>query len=272
MKRIEKKFAELKKIDKTAFVAYICAGDPDFETSLEILKGLPKNGVDIIELGIPFLDPAGDGPVIEESAKRAIKAGMSFKKVLQMVAEFRKNDDSTPIILMGYYNSFLKYGLSKIFFDAQKSGADGVLIVDLPLEEREEINLEIKKTELDLINLISPISDEKRIAKIVDEKYSSGFLYLISMLGITGTKSAQIEENKINLAKIRAISNLPVAIGFGIKTPQQIQEFSQIGVDGAVVGSVIVDKIAQDFLSGKKKDEIVNNALLLVKEFGDFCN
>lgn len=269
MKRIKNKFTELKQQNKTAFVGYICAGDPNIELSSEVLQIMPKAGIDIIELGVPFLDPAGDGPVIEEAAKRAISSGVNFKKVLQMVENFRKNDENTPIILMGYFNSFLKYGLDKIFLDAQNVGADGVLIVDLPLEERQEVHGEIKKTNLDFINLISPLSDEKRIMEIADEEMASGFLYNISMLGITGTKSAEIQDNIKSLEKIRKVTNLETVIGFGIKTPEQAGKFAKIGFDGVVIGSTIVKEIYQEFKKGNKNEEIVNNISNLIKNFSE---
>lgn len=267
MKRIEKKFSELKSLNQTAFVAYICAGDPNLEISSEILNNLPKAGVDIIELGVPFLDPAGDGPIIESASKRAVEGGMSLSKTLKIVRDFRRENNNTPILLMGYYNSFLKYGLDKFFLDAEESGIDGVLIVDLPLEERQEIYNEIKKTNIDLINLIAPLSDIERIKKIADEKYSSGFLYLVSMLGITGTKQASIENNVANLEKIRKNSKLPIVIGFGIQTPNQAAEFSRIGADGVVIGSAIVREISENFLAKKNKTEIVENALKKIQEF-----
>ncbi len=265
MKRIEKKFQELAAQDKCAFVSYICAGDPDHETSLEILKNLPQAGCDIIELGVPFLDPAGDGPIIENASKRAIQNGATLKKTLLMVEEFRKTNDSTPILLMGYYNPFLKYGLHKIFADIEKSGADGVLIVDLPFEERAEIAKYISATNLDLIDLIAPLTDENRIKKISDS--ASGFLYLVSMLGITGTKQAKLEDNKINLQKIRNNSSLPVVIGFGISEPQQAQKFAQIGANGVVIGSAIVKEIDKNYLEKKNRVEIVENVLRKVREF-----
>lgn len=265
MKRIEKKFQELEKQGKCGFVSYICAGDPDYETSLEILKGLPKAGCDIIELGVPFLDPAGDGPIIESASKRAIKNGASLKKTLLMVQEFRKTDSSTPLLLMGYYNPFLKYGLDKFFVDAEKSGVDGVLIVDLPFEEKEEIAKYISATNLDFINLIAPLTDEKRIKKL--SASASGFLYLISMLGITGTKQAKIEDNKIILQKIRKGSSLPVVIGFGISEPKQAAEFAKIGANGVVVGSAIVKEIDKNYSAKKNQAEFVKNTLQKVKDF-----
>ena len=265
MKRIEKKFQELKLQGKCAFVSYICAGDPDYETSLEILKNLPQAGCDIIELGVPFLDPAGDGPIIESASKRAIQNGASLKKTLLMVSEFRKINTSTPLLLMGYYNPFLKYGLDKIFADAEKSGVDGVLIVDLPFEERAEIAKYISATNLDLIDLIAPLTDEKRIKKI--SAVASGFLYLVSMLGITGTKQAKLEDNKINLQKIRNNSALPVVIGFGISQPEQAAEFAKIGANGVVIGSAIVKEIDKNYLAKKNRVEIVENVLRKVSEF-----
>lgn len=267
MSRIAQKFSELKSQNKVAFIGYICAGDPNYEISLEVLKSMPKNGVDIIELGIPFLDPAGDGPIIQEASKRAIANGMTLKKTLEMASEFRKSDNKTPIILMSYYNPILKYGLDKIFVDAEKSGIDGFLIVDLPLEEETEILSQIKEANLDLISLIAPTTNQERAKEI--SKNASGFLYQISMLGITGTKDAQTAENQENLKKLRAVSNLPVVVGFGIKTPKQAQEFSRIGADGVVVGSTIVKEIADNFLANKSKEEIVKNLGQTLQEFSN---
>lgn len=265
MKRIERKFAELKNKKQTAFVGYICGGDPDYKTSLEILKSLPKSGCDIIEIGVPFLDPSGDGPTIENAAKRAIASGMSLKKTFQMAAEFRKSDSNTPLILMSYYNPILKYGLDKIFLDAEKSGFDGVLIVDLPLEENNEINKALSLTNLDFINLIAPNTDKDRAKKIA--KSGSGFIYLISMMGITGTKLADFSNNKKNLQNLRKISDLPIVIGFGIQTPNQAKEFSEAGFDGVVIGSTIVKEINNQFLAKKSATEIVDATKKIVSEF-----
>lgn len=265
MKRIEQKFLELKAKNKCAFVAYICAGDPNFEASLSVLKGLPAAGADIIELGVPFLDPSGDGPIIENAGKRAIQSGMSLKRTLEMALEFRKIDQKTPLILMSYYNPIFKYGLDKIFVDAEKSGIDGMLIVDLPLEEEQEILVELNHSKLDLIRLIAPTTDQARAKKIAQN--ASGFLYLISMLGITGTVSADISENKKNLQNLRQASDLPIVIGFGIKTAKQAGEFSKIGADGVVVGSTIVKEIDSGVLEGKSKEEIVTKAIAKVRDF-----
>lgn len=243
MKRIEKKFKELRAQKRCGLVAYICAGDPDYETSLATLKAMPAAGADVIELGVPFLDPAGDGPIIEMAAKRAIAGGMTLKKTIRMVSEFRKTDQKTPLILMSYYNPILKFGLNKIFTEAEKSGVDGFLIVDLPPEEEGEILPNFSKTNLDLIRLVAPTTDISRSKKIT--KNAGGFLYLISMLGITGTSLASARDNKKNLESLKKISDLPIAIGFGIQTTKQVKEFSQIGADAVVVGSALVKEMAE---------------------------
>jgi tryptophan synthase alpha chain len=267
VKRIKTKFAELHAKKKCAFVGYICAGDPDFETSLKILKSLPEQGCDIIEIGAPFLDPSGDGPIIENAAKLSIAGGMTLDKTLKMAAEFRKSDTTTPLVLMSYYNPILKYGLEKIFAYAELSGFDGVLIVDLPLEEEAEILPHISRTKLDMIRLVAPTTEQNRAKKIA--KNASGFLYLVSMLGITGTNTADLEENKVNLKNLREVSNLPIVIGFGIKTPQQAGDFSKIGADGVVIGSTIVKEIEKNFSSKKSSVKIVDSVKKIVGEFAD---
>jgi tryptophan synthase alpha chain len=241
MTRIKQTFDNLKEQNKAAFVSFLTAGDPDYETSLSIIKKLPENGVDIIELGIPFLDPAGDGPTIEAAGKRAIKNGMSLKKVLKMVEEFRSQNQKTPIILMGYYNPILYFGLENFCKEASKSGVDGLLIVDLPTEEDEELRNYAQKNNLDFIKLITPTSSESRIKTIT--KNASGFLYLVSILGITGTKSANADNLKPYLDQIKQVSNLPIAVGFGIKDKSQITQLSNIGADAVVVGSALVSEI-----------------------------
>lgn len=264
MTRIAQTFANLKLKNKTAFIAFLTAGDPDYQTSLSIIKKLPENGVDIIELGIPFLDPAGDGPVIEAASKRAIASGMTLKKVLDLVVEFRKNNQSTPIILMGYYNPILHYGLEKFSQDAKNAGVDGVLVVDLPPEEDVELLRFTVQSNLDLIKLIAPTSSENRIKTIVE--HAGGFLYLVSILGITGTKSANIFDLKIYLEKIRKISNLPIAVGFGINNQKQIVEISQIGADGVVVGSALVKIIEDGLKNNIDKSQIIDLLLKKVRE------
>lgn len=261
MKRISEKFSALKAQKKSAFIAYICAGHPDYKTSLATLKSMPAAGCDIIELGVPFLDPAGDGPTIQQAARAAIEGGMTLKKTLEMVAEFRKDDSKTPLILMSYYNPILKFGIDKIFVEAAKSGVDGFLIVDLPPEEEQEIIAEISRNNLDLIRLIAPTTSKERAKKIT--KNASGFLYLISMLGITGTNLAKAEDNIKNLANLREVSNLPIAIGFGIQNPQQAQEFSKLGADGVVIGSALVKEMAEK----KSSNEIISSVTKKLSEF-----
>ncbi len=261
MSRIKQKFSELKKQNKCALVTYICAGDPDYSTSLKLLKALPKNGADLIEIGVPFLDPAGDGPIIENASRRAIKAGINLKKVFKLAEEFRQQDSATPLILMSYFNPLLKFGIDKVFTQAQKSGFDGVLIVDLPLEEEMEILPALNKTSLDFIRLIAPSTDINRIKKIC--KNASGFLYLISMLGITGTKLAVAKDNEKNLQQLQKISQLPIAIGFGIQNPNQAQEFAKLKVDGLVIGSAIVQEMSKNI----SQQSMLDNALETVKNF-----
>lgn len=265
MTRIAEKYQQLKKNNQKAFTAYICAGDPDYQTSLNILKSMPKSGVDFIELGIPFLDPAGDGPIIEEASRRAIKNGMTLHKTLDMISEFRIEDKETPIILMGYFNPILKYGLDQIFIDAKKAGADGFLIVDLPYEEEDEILEKIKKADLDFIQLIAPTTSQERAKKIIAN--ASGFLYLISILGITGTKQANYQDNIDNVKILKEISDLPIAIGFGIKTPEMAKEFCQLNIDSVVVGSSIVSLIAKLNESGCNSNEILTETQKLISQF-----
>ena len=261
MKRLKNKFTQLKKIHQSAFVAYICAGDPDYHTSLNILEKLPSCGVDIIEIGMPFLDPSGDGPIIENASKTAIANGMNLNKALRMASQLRLKDHETPLVLMSYFNPILKFGLDKVFFEAEKSGFDAVLIVDLPLEEEHEIIKNIKLANLDFIRLIAPSTDENRLKKIL--KNASGFIYLISMFGITGTKSAIAKDNIENIAKIRKNSQLPLVIGFGIQQPAQAQEFSALDIDGVVIGSSIVKEIFEI----KQSQSSIDNILEVVKNF-----
>lgn len=259
--RIAEKFAALKAKNQCAFVAYICAGDPDYKTSFSALKSLPNLGVDIIEIGVPFLDPSGDGPIIENAAKRAIAAGMTLHKSLAMIYEFRKNDSKTPVILMSYFNPILKFGIAKFFANAAENGVDGVLIVDLPLEEEGEILKAYRDNQIDLIHLVAPSTNEERAKKIA--KKASGFLYLISLMGTTGTKKAKLDSNIKNLKILQQNSPLPVVVGFGIQTAKQAQEFAKSGADGVVVGSAIVAQMAGEFSS----KQLLQNFSQKVAEF-----
>ncbi len=266
MSRIKQKFSELKKQQRCALITYICGGDPDFSTSLNLLKALPENGADLIEIGVPFLDPAGDGPIIENASRRSISWGMNLHKIFKLAEEFRNDNQVTPLILMSYFNPLLKFGIDKIFTQAQESGFDGILIVDLPLEEEKEILKELKKTSLDFIRLIAPSSGVERIKKIC--KNASGFLYLISMFGITGTQLAIAKDNQRNLQQLQEISKLPIAIGFGIQNLTQAQEFAKLKVDGLVIGSVIVKEMGENIA----KESMLDNALHTVKNFARNIN
>ena len=270
MNRLQNTFKQLKNQNKTALISFITAGDPDYQTSMEILNKLPENGADIIELGIPFLDPAGDGPIIEAASKRAIENGMNLKKLLQMVTDFRKNNQHTPIILMGYYNPILHFGMEKFTAAAKDSGVDGILIVDLPPEEDTDLKILTDKNQLDLIKLITPTSDQKRIEKITS--HASGFLYFVSVLGITGTKSSNVDDNKKSVAKIKKISNLPIVIGFGIKQPHQAKEMTETKADGIVVGSALVTIIAEGIKNKSDKKQICANLLNKTKDFNNALN
>lgn len=244
MNRIKSKFAELKKQQRAALITYLCGCDPDYETSLALLKSLPKAGADLIEIGIPFLDPSGDGPIIENASRRAIESGANLIKILKLVEEFRRVDSVTPLILMSYYNPILKFGVEDFLISCKKNGVDGVLIVDLPIEENTPELALAKKYQIDFIQLIAPTTDLARAKKIA--RRASGFLYYISVIGITGGKSAQANEHLNKLQELRTISNLPIAVGFGIKEPTQAKELAQAGFDGIVIGSTLVEEIAKD--------------------------
>ena len=240
MSRIDAKFADLKASGKKAFVAYIMAGDPNFETSLELVKGLPKAGVDIIELGLPFTDPMADGPTIQLAGQRALEAGMTLERTLEMAAEFRKNDDTTPIVLMGYYNPIFHRGVEAFLADAKAAGVDGLIVVDLPPEEDEELCIPAQEAGLNFIRLATPTTDDKRLPKVLTN--TSGFVYYVSITGITGAAAAQAGDVGPEVARIKAASDLPVVVGFGIRTPETSKEIASVA-DGAVVGSAIVAKM-----------------------------
>ena len=264
MNRIKNTFDKLKAQKKVAFISFLTGGDPDLATSLKIIKELPQNGTDIIEIGIPFLDPAADGPIIEQASKRAIKNGATLAKILQMVVEFRVSNQETPIILMGYYNSILHYGLEKFAIDAKKYGVDGLLVVDLPIEEDEELHGFCIKHNLDLIKLIAPTSGEERIKNII--KKASGFIYFVAIAGITGTKSSDANEGAKFANKIKKLTNIPVVIGFGIKNKKQAKEISKIGFDGIVVGSRLVKTIEDGLKKDLSKPEIAEEFLKINKQ------
>ena len=241
MTRIDTKFAELRAAGKKAFVAYVMAGDPDYATSLEIIKGLPGAGVDIIEMGLPFTDPMADGPTIQLAGQRALEAGQTLQKTLDMAAAFRKTDDTTPIVMMGYYNPIYSRGVDRFLVDAKAAGIDGLIIVDLPPEEDDELCIPAQKAGLNFIRLATPTTDDKRLPRVLTN--TSGFVYYVSITGITGAAAAEAADVGPEVARIKAQTDLPVIVGFGIRTPQASQAIASVA-DGAVVGSAIVSEIA----------------------------
>ena len=249
MSRIATRFGELKKQNRAGFVAFISAGDPDYETSLEILTGLPKAGADLIELGMPFTDPMAEGPAIQASSLRALKAGQTMAKTLAMVRRFREGDGTTPIVLMGYYNPIYSYGVDKFARDAKAAGIDGLIIVDLPPEEDRELRDPAKTAGLDLIRLATPTTNAARLPAVLDG--ATGFLYYVAITGVTGTKSVNPAEITPALKRIKAATSLPVAVGFGIKTEADAQAVAKVA-DAAVVGSALVAEISR-FVDGEGK-------------------
>jgi tryptophan synthase alpha chain len=242
MTRIERRFAELKREGRAGLVAFITAGDPDYDTSLAILKGLPEAGADIIELGMPFSDPMADGPAIQASSQRALNGGQTMKKTLAMVSAFRAADDTTPIVLMGYYNPIYVYPVDRFIADAAEAGVDGLIVVDVPPEEDAELRPQASKAGLNFIRLATPTTDAKRLPVVLAN--TSGFVYYVSIAGITGTATPDIGAVKAHVGRIKAHTSLPIAVGFGVKTEAQVSAIASIA-DGVVVGSALVGAIAQ---------------------------
>ena len=262
--RIGQRFRALKAEGRSGLITFVTAGDPDLETSTEILFGLPAAGADLIELGMPFSDPMADGPAIQASSLRALKGGMTLKKTLKLVADFRKQDDATPVVLMGYYNPIYIYGTETFLGDAKTAGVDGLIIVDLPPEEVDELWQPARATGIDVIFLTTPTSDDKRLPKIV--KRASGFVYYVSITGITGTRSADTTDVKKAVERIRKHTALPIGVGFGIKTPDQAAEIAAVA-DAAVVGSALVDVVAGNLdKTGKAKPGLAGKLLALVAD------
>jgi tryptophan synthase alpha chain len=241
MTRIDQTFEKLKSEGKKAFVSYIMAGDPDFETSLELVMGLPAAGVDIIELGLPFTDPMADGPTIQLAGGRSLNSGMTLIKTLEMAKRFREKNDSTPIVIMGYYNPIYSYGVEQFLIDAKSSGIDGLVVVDLPPEEDEELCIPAQAAGINFIRLATPTTDENRLPKVLQN--TSGFVYYVSITGITGAAEAQATDVGPEVARIQKDSGLPVVVGFGINTPEKAKAIAEVA-DGAVVGSAIVSELA----------------------------
>ena len=250
MTRIDAKFADLKAANKKAFVAYIMAGDPDIATSLEVMKGMPAAGVDIIELGLPFTDPMADGQTIQLAGQRALDGGQTLQKTLDMVSEFRKGDSTTPIVLMGYYNPIYSRGVETFLTDAKAAGIDGLIVVDLPPEEDAELCLPAQAAGINFIRLATPTTDDKRLPKVLQN--TSGFVYYVSVTGITGAAAAQAGDVAPEVARIKAKTDLPVIVGFGITTPDAAQAIASVA-DGCVVGSAIVKLVGE----GKSAAEVL---------------
>ncbi|RID91778.1 tryptophan synthase subunit alpha [Gemmobacter lutimaris] len=256
MTRIDAKFAALKAEGKKAFVAYIMGGDPNAETSLEVMKGLPGAGVDVIELGMPFTDPMADGPTVQLAGQRALDGGMTMDKVLGMVRAFRAGDQTTPIVLMGYYNPIYSRGVDRFLAEAKEAGIDGLIVVDLPPEEDSELCLPAQAAGLNFIRLATPTTDDRRLPKVLQN--TSGFVYYVSITGITGAAAAQAADVAPEVARIKAATDLPVVVGFGISTPENAQAIAGIA-DGCVVGSAIVKEIG----AGKPVAEVLNTVAAL---------
>ncbi len=250
MSRIDAKFADLRAEGKKAFVAYIMAGDPDLDTSLAVMRGLPAAGVDIIELGMPFTDPMADGPTIQLAGQRALEGGQTLEKTLAMARSFRAGDATTPIVMMGYYNPIYSRGVDAFLADAVAAGIDGLIVVDLPPEEDSELCLPAQAAGLNFIRLATPTTDAKRLPKVLQN--TSGFVYYVSITGITGAAAAQPADVAPEVARIKASTDLPVIVGFGINTPDQARGIASIA-DGCVVGSAIV----KDIGAGKPVAEVL---------------
>ncbi|MEL6600217.1 MAG: tryptophan synthase subunit alpha [Pseudomonadota bacterium] len=259
MTRITAKFEALKAADRTAFVAFIMAGDPDPVLSQTVLNGLPGAGVDVIEIGMPFTDPMADGPSIQLAGQRALEAGMTLDKTLDMVRAFRATDDATPIVLMGYYNPIWSKGVDSFLSAALDAGVDGLIVVDLPPEEDAELCLPAQEVGLNFIRLATPTTDDRRLPAVLNN--TSGFVYYVSITGITGAAEANAGSVAPDVARIRERSGLPVCVGFGIKTPEAATAMADVA-DGVVVGSAIVDRMAQ---SGATADDV----LAFVKDLAD---
>ena len=256
--RIDRRFAALKAEGRAALVTFTMAGDPDYATSVAILKALPKAGADVIELGMPFTDPMADGPAVQASSVRALKAGTTMAKVLKMVEKFRKTDKTTPIVLMGYYNPIHAYGTARFARDVAAAGVDGLIVVDLPIEEDEVLRVPARAQGVDLIRFVTPTTDEARLKRIAAE--ASGYLYYVSVAGVTGTKAVPEDEVRDALARVRAVTNLPCTVGFGIRNVQQADAIARMA-DGVVVGSAIVSKVAENINAGRER--IVSEVLEL---------
>jgi tryptophan synthase alpha chain len=262
LSRIDARFAALKAENRAGFVAYVMAGDPDPATALAILQGLPGAGADIIELGFPFSDPMAEGPPIQRAAQRALKAGMTLRGTLDLVRAFRRGDGATPIILMGYLNPVLTHGFDAFARDAAEAGADGLIIVDCPPEEADPLADALDVTGVALIRLATPTSDDARLRVVV--RRTSGFVYYVSVAGVTGVKEADAAVVAPAVARVRRASGLPVAVGFGIKTAERAAAVARIA-DAVVVGSALVDEVAKGLETGGVTARVLDTASALAQ-------
>jgi len=265
--RIDARFAALRVQGRAALVTFLTAGDPDPDTSLAILKALPQAGADVIEFGMPFTDPMADGPAIQASSQRALKAGQTLKKTLAMVRAFRKSDDTTPIVLMGYYNPIYVYGVDRFLVDAKSAGVDGLIVVDLPPEEDDELCLPALKAGLNFIRLATPTTDDKRLPAVLTN--TSGFVYYVSITGITGTAAPDAGAVVGAVARIKRHTGLPVAVGFGVRTAAHARVLAK-GADGVVVGSALIDVLKASLdRNGKATGKTVKAVASLVASLAE---
>jgi tryptophan synthase alpha chain len=256
--RIARRFAALRREGRAGLVAYLTCGDPDRATFTRLLAGLPEAGADLVELGMPFSDPMADGPAIQAAALRALQAGMTLADTLAVVREFRARDDATPIVLMGYYNPIYRYGVPRFLGDAKAAGVDGLIVVDLPPEHDEELCLPALAAGLDFIRLATPTTDDARLPAVL--RHTAGFIYYVAVTGITGTKSASAQSIEAAVARLRRHSELPVAVGFGIRTPEQAAAVARVA-DAAVVGSALVQRVAAALDQGEARLDLMEAVL-----------
>jgi tryptophan synthase alpha chain len=265
--RIDTRFAELRKQGRAAFVTFLMAGDPDPATSLAIIQALPEAGADIIEIGMPFTDPMADGPSVQAAGRRALNAGMTVTRTLQMIRDFRKGEDATPVVLMGYYNPIYIYGVERFLVDAKAAGVDGLIVVDLPPEEDSELCIPAMKAGLNFIRLATPTTDDKRLPAVLAN--TSGFVYYVSITGITGSAAADSAAVGAAVGRIKRHTDLPVCVGFGIRTPEAARAIAE-GTDGAVVGSALVDALSRSLdAEGKATARTVNAVAGLVASLAE---
>ena len=262
--RIERRFAELRKADRAGLIAFLCAGDPDPATSAEMLAGLPAAGADLIEIGMPFSDPMADGPAVQAGSLRALKAGMTLARTLDLVRRLRRSDRTTPIVLMGYFNPIWRYGPERFLDDARAAGVDGLIVVDLPPEEDDELCVPALGRGLNFIRLVTPTTDEGRLPTVLGN--ASGFLYYVSITGITGTRAPLADQVGAAVTRLRRHSALPVAVGFGIRTPAQAAAIARVA-DAAVIGSALVSHIAHSLdTDGRAPPGLARSLLAQVSE------